>query len=44
MGYKIIEKNEEIFFKYSPQKKFKKINKKPTKESPFGILKDLNLN
>ena len=45
MGYKIIDKNEEVFFKYIPQKTNKKIfNKKSAKENPFGILKNLNLN
>ena len=45
MNYKILEKNEDIFFKYAPKKKFKKSsNIKTKKESPFGILKDLNLN
>ena len=44
MNYKITEKNEELFFKYSPQKKVKKsFNKKHDKENPFGILKKLNL-
>ena len=43
MGYKILEKKNETFFKYSPIKKVKKIfNKKKQKESPFGILKTLN--
>ncbi len=45
MDYKIREENNEIFFKYKPQKKNKKIfNKKPLKENPFGILKDINFN
>tara|TARA_B100000700_G_scaffold1406_1_gene1820 strand:- start:420 stop:2894 length:2475 start_codon:yes stop_codon:yes gene_type:complete len=45
MSYKIIEKNDELFFKYSPKKKINKIlNKKVKKENPFGILKNLNLN
>ena len=45
MNYNIIEKKEDIFFKYSPRKKNKKIfKKKETKESPFKILKNLNLN
>ena len=45
MGYKIFDKKDEIFFKYNPIKKFKKTeNKKLTKESPFKILKNLNLN
>ncbi len=45
MGYKITEIKEETYFKYLPQKKSKKetFNKK-LKESPFGILKDLNIN
>ena len=45
LGYKIIEKKDEIFFRYLPTKKDKKsFSKKTVKESPFGILKDLNLN
>ena len=44
MNYKIIEKNDDIFFKYIPEKNVKKIKNKTTKESPFKILKDLNLN
>ena len=45
MNYKIIEKSDEIFFKYSPPKNKQKIfNKKSAKENPFGILKKLNLN
>ena len=39
-----MEKNEDIFFKYMPKKKFKKsFNKKTNSENPFGVLKDLNL-
>ena len=45
MGYKIIEKNEDTFFKYYPKKNTKKLfNKKTQKESPFKVLKDLNFN
>ncbi len=45
MNYKIFEKENETFFKYSPIKKFKKINtKKISSENPFKILKNLNLN
>ena len=45
MDYKIIEKNEEIFFKYLPSKnQKKKFQKKGYKESPFDVLKSLNLN
>ncbi len=44
MKYKIFEKENEIFFKYSPTKKFKKVNtKKISNENPFKILKNLNL-
>ena len=44
MSYKIIEKNNEIFFRYMPIKKNKKkFDKKTTKENPFGVLKNLNL-
>ena len=45
MNYKIFEKENETFFKYSPDKKFKKITtKKISNENPFKILKNLNLN
>ncbi len=45
MNYKIFEKNNELFFKYNPPKKNKKIFlKKSNKESPFMVLKNLNLN
>ena len=44
MNYKIIEKNNDIFFKYFPKKIKKKQIKKIKKESPFGILKNLNFN
>ena len=45
MHYKIIEKNNEIFFKYFPNKDNKKIfQKKARRESPFGVLKNLNFN
>jgi len=44
MNYKVTKKEEDIFFKYTPQKKFKKsFNKKTNKENPFGVLKNLNL-
>ena len=43
MSYKVTEKNNEIFFKYSPQKKYKRYpDKKIDKENPFGVLKNLN--
>ena len=45
MGYKITEKNNEIYFKYTTNKKIKKtFNKKESKENPFSVLKNLNLN
>ena len=44
MNYKVSEKNDDLFFKYTPQKQFKKsFNKKTNKENPFDILKKLNL-
>ena len=43
MNYKIIEKNNELFFKYMPKRTNKlKIEKKTTKENPFTVLKNLN--
>ena len=42
MNYKIINRENEIFFKYKPKKSFKKQNKKVLNETPFGVLKDLN--
>jgi ATP-dependent RNA helicase SUPV3L1/SUV3 len=45
MNYKVTEKNNEIFFKYFPKKKFRKINDQKTKkENPFVVLKNLNFN
>ena len=44
MNYKIINKENETFFKYIPKKNFKKQSKKIQKENPFGILKNLNFN
>ena len=44
MGYKVFEKNNDIFFKYNPRKNTKKVSKKLIKESPFKVLKNLNLN
>ena len=44
MGYKIFDKENEIFFKYDPIKKFKKNSiKKIDSENPFRVLKNLNL-
>ena len=44
MNYKILEKENEVFFKYAPRKNFKKPGKKIEKKSPFDVLKNLNLN
>ncbi len=44
MNYKVIIKDEDIFFRYFPKKRNKKIFKKKDKaENPFKILKNLNL-
>ena len=45
MNYKITERKDDVYFKYIPKKITKKIsNKTNKKESPFNILKDLQLN
>ncbi|MDA9062997.1 helicase-related protein [Candidatus Pelagibacter sp.] len=45
MNYKILEKDKDIYFKYSPQKQIKKNFKKTTPlNNPFNVLKNLNLN
>ena len=44
MGYKIFEKDKEVYFKYLPKKTSKRSIKTILKESPFGVLKKLNLN
>ena len=45
MNYKILEKNDETFFKYTPKRNNKKnFDQKVTKESPFKILKKLSFN
>jgi ATP-dependent RNA helicase SUPV3L1/SUV3 len=44
MNYKIIEKENEVYFKYAPKRNLKKPIKKIVKESPFGVLKNLNFN
>ncbi len=44
MNYKVTEKEGDLFFRYMPQKIFKKsLDKKINKENPFDILKNLNL-
>ena len=44
MNYKVVERNEDLFFKYIPPKKSNKsFDKKINKENPFGVLKNLNL-
>ena len=45
MNYKVTEKGDNLYFRYSPKKVFKKtFDKKNKKDSPFGILKDLQFN
>ena len=45
MNYKIYEKNKDLYFRYMPKKTLNKTDKKkPIKENPFRILKNLNLN
>ena len=44
MEYKVFDKEQETFFKYSPIKQFKKVSSKTVeRENPFKILKNLNL-
>jgi len=43
MNYKIIVRENDTFFKYIPKKNIKKTDKRVIRESPFGVLKDLNL-
>jgi len=45
MNYKTLEKDKDIYFKYSPKKQIKKTFKKTTSlNNPFKILKNLNFN
>jgi len=45
MNYKTLEKNNDIYFKYNPKKLIEKNYKKiDTSNSPFKILKNLDLN
>ena len=45
MNYKTLEKEKDIYFRYSPHKKIKKTFKKTARiNNPFKILKDLNFN
>ena len=45
MNYKTYEKDNITYFKYSPKKKFNKnFKKKEIINSPFEVLKNLNLN
>ena len=45
MNYKILKRDQDIYFKYSPQKKIKKnLKKMSTLNNPFKVLKNLNLN
>jgi ATP-dependent RNA helicase SUPV3L1/SUV3 len=44
MNYKTLEKDKDIYFKYSPRKQIKKPFKKTASlNNPFKVLKDLNL-
>ena len=45
MGYKTYNKSNEIFFKYFPRKKFKKINEKNKiiRDNPFNVLKEMSI-
>ncbi len=43
MNYNIFERDKDVFFKYAPKKtKKENFSKKSKKESPFGVLKNLN--
>ncbi len=45
MNYKVFQKDADTFFTYVPKKIKRKIfNEKTQKESPFGVLKNLDLN
>jgi len=45
MNYKTLERDKDIYFKYSPQKKIKETFKKTVSiNNPFKILKNLNFN
>ena len=44
MGYKTFAKDNDLYFKYSPNKKIKKqfISKKKDNDNPFSVLTELN--
>jgi ATP-dependent RNA helicase SUPV3L1/SUV3 len=45
MNYKTLEKDKDIYFKYSPKKQIKKTFEKTTSlNNPFKVLKNLNFN
>ena len=45
MNYKTIEKDKDIYFRYSPKKQIKKTFKKiDSSSNPFKVLKNLNFN
>ena len=45
MNYKTLERDKDIYFKYSPQKQIKKDFKKTASiNNPFKVLKNLNFN
>ena len=46
MNYSFYQKNDQIYFKYSPIKNFKRSfpSKTHSKENPFSVLKNIKLN
>ena len=44
MNYKTYERNNDIYFKYTPKKIKKPFKKNNPSNNPFKILKNLNLN
>ena len=45
MNYKTLEKDNDIYFRYSPKKQIKKTFKKTASlNNPFKVLKNLNFN
>ena len=45
MNYKTLERDKDIYFRYSPQKKIKKPFKKTVSiNNPFKVLKNFNFN
>jgi ATP-dependent RNA helicase SUPV3L1/SUV3 len=45
MNYKTLERDKDIYFRYSPQKQIKKpFKKKASINNPFKVLKNFNFN